>query len=231
MSIIKIIFYNVLSPYSDGKIPKEKIVELSFNKKTTLQELFDLSQESYADISKYYKISMPYYHNNRRVPFILVNNKKLIWEPGYNEIKVVDFLTTNDILDNTILADTGIPQAGGPDIKDIIQLWNEYYPIIDQIATCFGFTSGLIGIGLWVKSLFNKKKSPPPQSIFDLLLSRKKWNHVYLADLLKIKRDDAKKLLQAFGYKWDASEMLYIQQSDTEEIIKKLTKVSFFDLG
>jgi hypothetical protein len=38
-----------------------------------------------------------------------------------------------------------------------------------------------------------------------------------------------KKLLQVFGYRWDNSKKLYIHQGDINEIIEKLSKVSFYE--
>lgn len=228
MFTVKVVYLNVLSPYSNGRIPKEKIGEEDIDQDTTIQELFDLSQEGCADITKYYNLSSSYYFNNRTLPYICSSERKVIWGPAYEKIKVLDFIKTHNIKNNTILADTGIPQAGGPDFKDLVQLWNECYPIIDQFSSIFGLGGSLIGIGKWIKSLFIKKKGVPPQSIFDFLLSRNKWNHYELAEMLEIKDYEAKKLLRAFGYKWDSSMKVYIQQSNTKEIIKKLSEVSIY---
>lgn len=230
MSKVKVVLNNVLYPYMKDSIEESKKVLLSFNEQTTIQELFELSGESCADLSKYCNVSRGYYFNCRSLPYIFDSEGNVLWEPHYDEIKVVDFIRTYSVRDNTVYADTGIPQAGGPDLKDLVQLWEEYYPILEQIGTTFGFVSGIVGIGRWIRSLF-KKKNPPPQTIFDLLLSREQWNHFELAESLEIDKDEMKKLLQVFGYKWDNSKRLYVQQGNTEEIIQKLAQVSFFEHG
>jgi len=227
---VKVVYYNVLSPYIDGVIKYTEDI-LAVTDSMTLKDIFATSKQSCADVSKYYKVSENYYYNNNQLPYIKKIDGEIIWEPSYEDVKVIEFIYTHDINDNTIYADTGIPQAGGPDLKVFIDLWNEYYPIIDQISSLYGFYTGIVGIGLFIKSIFvnKKKKSPPPQGVFDLILSKNKWNHFELSVALEIDVEATKKLLQAFGYRWDNSKKLYIHQGDINEIIEKLSKVSFYE--
>lgn len=223
---IKLVFFDVMSPYMNDKLPKYEEVLLPITDTLTLQELFETAKQGTADISNYYLLSRSYYYNRRQVPYIVNDRCKIEWEPTYDNIKVVDFIRTHNIVDNTIHGDIGISQAGGPDMKDLILLWNEYYPIIDQMSSSFGFGAGFFGIGLFVKALFTKEKKPaPPHGVFDLILSKHKWNHYELADSLKIDKEDSKKLLQAFGYKWDNSKKMYILLGDINEIRGKLSSV------
>lgn len=223
---VKVVFFDVLSPYMNDKLPKYEEVLLPITDTLTLQELFDTVKHGTADISNYYLLSKSYYYNQGRLPYIIDGRCKIVWEPTYDSIKVVDFIRTHNIDDNTIHADTGIPQVGGKGTKDLILLWNEYYPIIDQISSLFGFGAGVIGIGLFVKSLFVKGKKPsPPHGVFDLILSKDKWNYHDLSDCLEFEQEDVKKLLQAFGYKWDHSKKIYILHGDINEIRDKLSSV------
>lgn len=229
---IKIVYYNVLSPYTDG-VPKytEEIISISDN--TTLKSLFVASQKGTADVSKYYKISKNYYYNHNKLPYIKKINGEIVWEPTYKEIRVIDFIYTHDINDNIIYADIGIPQAGGPDLKNFIHLWNEYYPIIEQISAIFGFCAGITEIGKKIKSLFinEKKVLPPPHGILDLILSKNMWNHYELSVYLDVDKENAKMFLKALGYKWDNNKKLYILQGDVNDIIKKFSNVSFWKHG
>ncbi|KGM97210.1 hypothetical protein Z968_04195 [Clostridium novyi A str. 4552] len=231
---IKIIYNNLLSPYND-EIEKYTETIMEINDKTTLKDIFINSQQGNADVSKYYNLSSRYYYNSNVLPYIKKTDNTVIWEPSYNEIKVIDFIFTHNIQDNIIYADTGIPQAGGPDLKDFIQLWNEYYDVISQIVTLFGFVNGVLKIGKFFEKVFidkfKNKKILPPQGVFDLILSKKQWNHNELSQNLDIDKEDAKNILKLLGYKWDNSRKLYIQQRDPKEIIDKLSKVKFWQYG
>lgn len=229
---IKIIYYNVMSPYVDG-IPEYTEAIIQVDDKTTLKDIFTKSKQVNADVSKYYKLSGNYYYNHKILPYIKKDNGIIIWEPSYEEVKVIDFILTHDIKDNIIHADTGIPQAGGPDLKNIIQLWNDYYPIIDQISTVFGFLGGVAGFSTFLKSTFidKKKKLLPPHGAFDFILAKAQWNHNELAESLEIEKESAKKILQGLGYKWDNSKKLYVHQDDPNKIKDKLSKVSYWERG
>lgn len=228
---IKIIYYNVMSPYNDG-IEKYTDETIEINDKTTLKDIF-INSKVNADVSKYYKLSSNYYYNHRRLPYIRKENNVVIWEPSYEEVKVIDFIFTHDIKDNIIYADIGIPQAGGPDLKDFIHLWNDYFPIIDQIASIFGFIDGTIRISMLLKSIFidKRKKVLPPHGVLDIILSRKQWNHNELSEILGIEKGNAKMFLKALGYTWDNSKKLHVLQCDPNELRDKLSKVQFWEHG
>ena len=87
---VKIVFFYVLSS------EVEEVV-VSISDSTTLKELFEITQNSYADVSGYYPISMRYYHNHNLLPYIIKVNGEVDWEPTYENIKVVDFFHTHDI--------------------------------------------------------------------------------------------------------------------------------------
>jgi hypothetical protein len=48
---VKVVFYSVLSPYMDGKVPSHEEVWLSITDTTTLKELFDSANNFTADKS------------------------------------------------------------------------------------------------------------------------------------------------------------------------------------
>jgi hypothetical protein len=228
MKKITIEFYNVLFPYmEDGSIPEKKIVELYYDENSTVQELLDKSEECCADLSRYYDLSASLCYNNSFFPYIITTSDKILFDKPYCETRIVDFLHTHKIVDGIVYADTGIPQARGPDIKDIYDMWMQIYPIIDQIGTMLGLFLGGKEFFKWIKSIF-KKKPLPPQTVFDLLLSRDQWNHTELSDELDISVEDVKKLLQIAEFKWDKNKMLYVFSGDSEKIRDKLSKISIF---
>jgi len=55
-----------------------------------------------------------------------------------------------------------------------------------------------------------------------LIYLRKRWNHFELSELIEIDKDDAKKLLQIFGYKYDNYIGMYVQQEISIELREKL---------
>lgn len=225
---VKIIYCNLMHQYTN-EIPKYTETILQIDDKTTLKDIFIDSKQVNADVSKYYKLSGKYYFNNKRLPYIKKENNKIIWEPSYEKVKVIDFLFTHNIKNNIIYADIGIIQAGGPDLKDFIQLWYDYYPIINEIVTVFGFFSGIAEVSRFIKSIFidKSKKLLPPHGIFDLILSKKQWNHNELSENLDIDKESTKMILQGLGYKWDNSKKIYVYQGDLNQLRKKLSKVSF----
>ena len=229
MGKVKIEFYNVLSPYMDDKtVPEKKIVELDYDQDTTIQELLELSGESCADLSSYYSLSKSLYYNNCYFPYIISPTGTVTFDQSYRETKVIDFLHTHKIDNGIIYADTGIPQAGGPDVKDLFDMWTQVYPIFDQVGTMIGLFFGAKEFVKWIKSTF-KKNPLPPQTVFDFMLSKSQWNHIELADELSIDVEEVKKLLQLADFKWDKKRMQYVFSGDMNQIKEKLSKISIYE--
>ena len=229
MGKLKIEFYNVLYPYMDDKtVSEKKIVELYYDQDTTIQELLELSEESCADLSSYYSLSKSLCYNNCYFPYIISSTGTITFNQTYSETKVIDFLHTHEIDDGIIYADTGIPQAGGPDLKDLFDMWTQVYPIFDQVGTMIGLFFGANEFIKWIKSIF-KKNPLPPQTVFDFILSKNQWNHIELADELSIDVDDIKKLLQLSDFKWDKKRMQYVFNGDKDQIKEKLSKISIYE--
>jgi hypothetical protein len=214
----------------DKTFPEKKIVELEYDKNTTVQELLEKSEESCADLSNYYNLSRSLCFNNRFFPYIISTNGRILFNQSYCETKVIDFLHTHKVNNEFIYADTGIPQAGGPDLKDLYDMWTQVYPILDQIGTMVGLFLGSKEFIKWIKSVF-KKKPLPPQTVFELLLSKSQWNHIELSDELSLDVDDVKKLLHLSDFKWDKTKMLYVFNGDIEKTKEKLSKISIYDHG
>ncbi|EHK2349162.1 hypothetical protein KCL53_002299 [Clostridium perfringens] len=226
---IRIIYNYVIQSCSKGyPVITEDIIKI--NNETTLEDIFKYSNQENADVSKYYKISGGYYFNRKILPYIKNKNNEVIWEPEYKNIKVLDFIFTHDIQDNTIYADTEITQAGGPELNDVSQLWNHCYPIIDQIVTVVCFYELSIKLSNFIKGLFKGKKieQVPPNSFIEFILSKDKWNHYELAEYMEITPEESKNLLKGFGYKWDNSKKIYINRNNLKEILEKFSKISIY---
>lgn len=108
--------------------------------------------------------------------------------------------------------------------NEILEIWGFIYPYLEVIGTigsCIGFTQ-------WVKNFF-KKKIPNPHTFTEYIYRQDKWSHVILADELDISKEEAKKILDLFGYKWNNSEKLYyITEEDKKEKIEKINSISVF---
>lgn len=229
MQKIKIEFFNVLYLFMDDKTMPGKITkELGFSEKTTIQELLEISKEICADLSSYYCLSKSLCCNKHYFPYIIKNDGRIIFNQSYNETKVVDFLHTHRIKNEIICAVTGIPQAGGPDLRDFFEMWAQVYPLLDQVGTMMGLFLGVKEFVKWIKCVF-KERQLHPQTAFDLLLSRNQWNYIELSVELGLDVDDVKKLLQLSGFKWDRTKMLYIFIGDIEKIREKLSKISIYE--
>lgn len=220
---LKVIINNILyDPNEIGSIEKqENEVEITHN--TTLQDIVGL-----ADLSFYYPLSGVYSFNNQYVPYIVCRDS-VLWNVSYNDAKVEDFVSTHDIRNHIILADGGYCQAGGPGFKELADIWGIIYPILDQFVTVIGATTIISQAGKWVASLF-QEKGIPPQSYFDLIFSRQAWNHYELAKFLDITSNDSKKLLTAFGYRYNRSILMFEQQPESLILKKKLSNIQVLDI-
>jgi len=127
----------------------------------------------------------------------------------------------NGIKDNDTIQTLTSTQAGGY-IREIIELWNEFYPYLDQIGTMLGIAGAAFGFGAWVKSKFGK--SHTPREFTQIITDKELWNVHELAITLNITDDEAKKLLLGFGYKWNRQYSLYCKTDKTVEIIEKIRK-------
>ncbi|KJU72484.1 hypothetical protein [Clostridium baratii] len=223
---IKVVYKDLMQSFvQETHVCSEKIIEI--DNETTLKDIFEYSNEINADVSKYYRLGSKYYFNQKILSYIRKEDNTVIWEPSYDKVKVIDFIFTHDIKDNTIYADTGIIQAGGFGLKDIIQLWNDYYPVFDQLVTGVAVIEMGCKFSKFIKNTFVDKKQniKSPISIIDLISSKKKWNHYELADSAELEYEEAKSLLLGFGYKWDNSQKLYIYEGDMNNLIEKFAKI------
>ncbi|MCL2841207.1 MAG: hypothetical protein FWE05_10600 [Defluviitaleaceae bacterium] len=230
MKII-VVAHNILYP-CDQTIDKELIHEVEIFEETTIQQMLDSISISIADLSEYYALSGIFTFNTIALPYVVSSDGKVYWNMLYADTKVKDFLVTHNICDNTIVVKTGHIQAGGPGFIKLYEIWMSIYPIIDQFVTVTGLIAIVGGAGKWVHSLFKGKKEKyiPPQSYFDLIFSRKEWNHFELADFLEVNKDDAKQLLQVFGYQYNPSRLLYVQQKESLALREKLSKINVLDI-
>ena len=199
---------------------EERLLELT--PELTLQEAVGI-----ADLSAYYPLSGRYTWNQQKVPYLIVNGR-VRWNVAYADARVRDFLSTLQIPDGTMEARFGYPQAGGPGYKELLEVWESVYPILDQFAAVAGVGSAVYGAGKWLRSRFGKKEVPP-HFYFDLMYSRQMWNPSELAELLDIGEDDAKKLLISLAYRYDRSKRMYIQGEKSLELKKKLLEVDVYD--
>lgn len=213
---------------SDALFSTTEIIETEYDSNSTLKEVFNRLGHPCAeiDLSKYFKLGYELCYSTENIPYI-INEGIITWLPVYANIKVSDFLNTFKVESIDII--TGIPQAGGPDTNTITEMWNLYYPIIDQMATVLGFSGGMAGLGAWIKSRF--KKETPPTALFDIISSRDQWNHNDLAHLLELDAENAKQLIRSVGYVWDSHMQLYVKSDTTDELIRKLSEVSWYKHG
>lgn len=204
--------YTIVKEYSDTATLASLLVEIG-----------DPNAE--LDLSRYHSIGYGYCPSN--VPYNIKKNC-VHWYENYSEVTVKDFLATHNIVDE-IYFYTGIPQAGGPDMFTIVELWEKCYPYLDQLGTCIGLIGGLLGFGEWLIRRFGRKVSPI--TLVDFVTSKEKWNHFILAELLQIDADEAKLLLKSFGYRWDQSIQCYCSTEKTKEVCKSLGNIKYHKDG
>lgn len=226
---LKVVFYNILYSFDPTILQETTEYTMDIDDTTTLKLLIENAGVGIADLSEYYFLSGRFTWNTQIVPYVVNSSGAVEWDVSFQSIKVKDFLLTHGIENNTLIAKTGYPQAGGPGFKELNEIWQMIYPVLDGFATVVGVVGILNGVGKWVRSLF-KQKDIPPQSYFDLLFSREMWNSSELAKMLDIEPENAKSLLKLFGYQYNTSKMLFVQQDVSHTLREKLSKINVNDI-
>lgn len=226
---VKVLIKDVMFDNS-SKEELEQMLKISEN--TTIQELFDIAGCSCGDISDYYEYSGVFSHNCIFCPFI-ITEKGVQFNILFSEAKVVDFFRTHNITNNTIRVTTGYPQAGGPGLKEILEIWKNISPFLETITPCLNFVAIISTItGINLKTIWDhfKSKKVPPHTVVDMLSTKKQWNHNELAEILGIPKKNAKHLLKAFGYKYNKSKKLYTPSKLTDELKEKIKNIQVYDI-
>ena len=128
----------------------------------------------------------------------------------------------NGVQDNDIIQTLIATQAGG---FDLVELWREFYPYLDQVGTVIGIAGAAIGFGSWLKNRFGKEYSP--RQFTQIITDKEFWNIHELAITLDISDEESKNLLKGFGYEWNKSFSLYHKTEKTVEIIEKLKNSNY----
>lgn len=214
---IKLVFQNVMYGYV-GNEPEfeERIIEV--DEEATIGQLFTVG-----DLSEYYPLSGAYSFNSTFLPYVINSHDEVTWDVLYDNARVIDFIRTHNIVDCTINVKIGYVQAGGPGFKELYEVWQLLYPIIDTFNTVAGSAVIIGSAGKWLQSLFNSRKlRHAPHSQIDLLFSRERWSSAELSQKLEINNEDAKNLLRLFRYEFDKHSMQYVQQPASLELREKL---------
>lgn len=221
---VKVLVYNIAM---DTPQETEHIVEV--NDSMTIQELLAKAESGWADLSDYYPMSGAFTWNDPLLPYLFIDGKA-VYDVAFEDAKVRDFLSTHNISNHTIRVTTGYPWAGGPGFLALVQIWKDIYPYLEAIAvlvTISGFS--LKDLYFYLSNHFLKKECPP-QTCFDIVFSRACWNASELARLLDIEPERAKELLRLFDYRYDRTQMQYIQGECTNEVKEKLMNVEVRDI-
>ncbi len=226
---IRLVLYHVFHSVDLENFPEKIEANFEIDSNTTLSQLLNAAGYPNADLSEYYPLSGVFCFNESFLPYVLNKNGKIDWSVNYENICVVDFLNTHRIDNFTIIAKTGYPQCSGSGFKDIVEVWNMVYPVIDQFVTIIGAISIGKSVKEWFESKF-QKSDRMPQTFFDLIYSRDCWNHTELAELLEIDFEESKVLLKFLNYTYDNSRKIYIQQLGSIELRKKLSNIEVRDI-
>ncbi len=96
--------------------------------------------------------------------------------------------------------------------------WNQIKPFCEFAGMTVGAASFCVKIISYIKAKQRKKC----KDIFGMILSRETWDIDEAENILKLDRDDCKKLIKLFGYKWDNHRRKYIRTFETDDIIQIL---------
>lgn len=222
--LVTVLIYNVLKDFGTN----EEKIKIDVHDSTTIQDLLNSTEYEIADLSDYYHLSRPFAWSEAVLPY-LFSNGHVLYDVLYTEATVSDFIKTHGIHNNTLRIVVGYPQAGGPGFLDLVQLWDNVYPVLEQVVTIAGVAQIVGGAVKWICNFFKKRKLKP-QPIFDIVFSRKQWNSSELSEMLELPHDRAKDLLTLCAYQYDKRKMMYIVTEQSSEIRDKLANVKVFDI-
>lgn len=167
-------------PYTSSKTSRQL---LEIDETTTIQDLLKKDDDEIADLSHYYPLSGILSWGNEYLPYLFVDGK-VLYDVSFENARVKDFLNTHSITDNNLRIVIDTPLAGGLGDEELFDLWNNIYPILEATAVLFTIT------GFSLKDLFRYlrkhfiKQQQPPQTCFEIVISRKQWSANELNDLL-----------------------------------------------
>ena len=222
MKIRAFVTYIILDPPAE----QEHIVELPAD--ATVQDLLNQLNCSLADLSDYYELSGAFAWNDFYLPY-LETDGGILYDVPYTQARLKDFLVTHHIENGEVHIVTGYPQAGGPGFLELAQIWQQVEPILEQIELILSLGAMAGGVAKGLCSIFKKRKRTP-HVCFDIVFSRKAWNHVELGERLELSAEETKNLLRLCGYEYDRKRMQYVQTERVNELKDKLKNVQIHDV-
>lgn len=203
--------------------------KIDLDDNATISDLLSAIGGGTAEFPECYLFSSKLMFGEPYLPFVFSENR-ILYDVPFAEAKVSDFISTMNLSDKEVEISIGIPWAGGPGLCDLEQMWESAKLALEAIAVFCSITGITVtSIIKWFCNLFKKRKKKP-QTIFDIIYSRKMWNHHELALLLDIDPNNAKEMLRLFGYRYDNRKKIYIEREDIEEIKSKLLEVKGLDI-
>jgi len=196
---------------------------IAYDENTLLKAVVHHFEHSQLNIRDYYNLSLRADLFKCEVPY-LIHKNIVVWNRKIEEVKVVDIIATHGIKD-AIMVESYIAEHGGYyPLMEIIELWENVYPMLMEIAQYLGVLFVFEKSLKKVAKIFIKKKVSP-LNIIEFVLSRDSWNHHELAEDLDIDEEESKHFLKALGYKWSNKKRLYINDN-TKFIQNKFYQMS-----
>jgi len=114
---------------------------------------------------------------------------------------------------------------------DIVYWWANVYPIIEQISNVTGAIIGTSAIGTaayhfvkWFRNKVQGLGGRDESAFIKEILSKNNWRTSDLAEKLNVSKEDAKKMLQGFGFKWNPIKQKYVESDLTDKMRKERLK-------
>lgn len=163
--------------------------------------------------SSYYRYCSFTTVTDHTLPYIL-HNEKFLWNVPIADVTIQDFLNTHKIsIEDTIIYEAGYPSTGGRGFDQAIQIWLEFWPYIKEILELYGYVMTTKSFIAFIYRCFRRKADsddmPRPHIVCEAIYTRDIWNIAEFSGMFQIEKEDAKKLLQAYGYSWSKRNMAY----------------------
>jgi hypothetical protein len=186
------------------------------------------------DVALYYSVFDPFCANEQALPFI-VSDGPFRWRALYSEVTLEDLYRTIEPGDEPIRFHVGKPQAGGPDIDALAELWRQFYAVLATLDTFIGVGGGIAGVWAFLRTRRMQSEPPAeledvsPGAVFSAVLSRERWAAAELAEMAGVSREDAIALLRLCRYRWDRRSRQYLRTDATESIMKQLAGIQQYE--
>ena len=181
-----------------------------------------------------YLLDDPFYFQDSRILPFVKEAESVRWNAHVENTSIESFLDTHPRLGSQLnvihYSLGGVGGGGFLQLLDISLVWEqalEILSITSGLWTIAGFPNAKDLI-LWIKEKFSRD-TVRPSAVFSLVLSRRRWNPIELAEFIDVGKEEAKLLLRLCQYQYNRQDMMYVQTDKTRGVVQQLQSVEYWN--